>query len=340
MDTLLVRVDPKKRGEELSRLLSRLEFRIIGQDRALQKIARVLQKFAVGLNAPNRPLAVLLFLGPSGVGKTEVSHALADILLNNRDALTRVDCAEFQESHEVSKLIGSPPGYLGHLSNNARLSQARLDQYQTETTKINILTFDEIEKADEAVTDFLLGVLDRGKATLGNGEVVDFTKTIIVITSNLGSREVSNLIHGSEIGFRSNTEAREDLDAKIYKTAKEAAKRHFRPEFINRLDRIIVFRSLSEESLRRILHKELSQLRGRIPDHHAVKLDLSNRAKTFLLKQGTSDAYGARELQRTVERYVADPLANLLGSGQLDVGDRVLIDFEDGEMTFDRLSLS
>lgn len=346
----LTRIDPTKASEESSRLKMQLENRVIGQERAINQVVRVLAKFQSGLQAPNRPLAVLLFAGPTGVGKSEIVHALADSLFMNRDFITRVDCAEFQQEHEISKLIGAPPGYVGYRdsfrpenSKNTRFSQAGLDQFQLsypkDAPKINILLLDEIEKANQSLFDILLGILDTGKCVLGNGEKTDMTKTILVMTSNLGSKEVKGHLEGGCYGFQAAMPEpiRDKLDEDIYQASKKAIEKFFRPEFMNRLDKIIVFRSLSGKNLREILRLEVRKFQQRLfKSLHFNMISLTIATADFLLKEGTSELYGARELKRTVERYLADPIISLIGSGQIDKYEDVRVDRENGVLVFDK----
>ncbi len=327
----------------------RLEGRVVGQDRAIHQLVKAMGKYYVRMHAPDRPIAVLLFLGPTGVGKTETVRALAEILLNDKNALTRIDCAEFNHSHEVSKLIGSPPGYIGHgRETKARLSQESIDQWSLKVIKStdqsmgyvdkkpNIVLFDEIEKAHEDLSDILLGIMDSGKLTLGNNAVTDFTRTILVLTSNLGSKAVQSLTKGSDLGFHAGTpEDKADLDQQVYKTAKEAAKKWFKPEFMNRVDRIVVFRHLQAESLKKILRIEFSKLKRRVnTGTRFIEMRITPAAEEFILAEGTSEEYGARELKRALEHYVAEPVSSLIGTQQIMVGDCLTVDYLDGEMVF------
>lgn len=336
-----VSLDPSLVSEDSLRLKESLDRRIIGQDRAVQQIIKVFEKFKSGINDPTKPLATLLLLGPTGVGKSEIIHVLADIIFGTRDAVTRVDCSEFSHSHEVSKLLGSPPGYVGHSEKSGvRLTQKKLDKWQREgSPKFNILLLDEVEKAHPEFFSLMLGVFDRGKLTLGDGDEVDLTQTLIVMTSNLGSRDTEKIVKQSGLGFQAESD-REDIDQEIYEASKKAAKFFFRPEFINRIDRTIVFRSLSPASLQKILSLELTKVQKRIlnsPIKFAFRI--SNPAKKFLLQEGTSDAYGARELKRAVEKHVSEPLASLMGSEQVTQQDCVIISYDGAdELKFEKVT--
>lgn len=334
-----LKVDPTLLSNESLELQAKLKSRIIGQDRALDRLVYSLQKYRCGLQDPHRPLATLLFMGPSGVGKSEVAHVLAEILFDHRNALTRIDASEFRFEHEVAKLIGAPPGYIGHKDSGARLTQARLDRWQDkDKPKLNILLFDEIEKSHDSLHALLLGAFDYGRIVLGDGEEINLTKTIIICTSNLGSRDTEKLVNSSDIGFRTNSQ-REDVDQKIYEVAKKAAQRFFRPEWLNRIDRMIVFRSLSQAHLSKILNLELNKVQNRIIDSPVrFVFRTSAAAKAFLLKEGTSETYGARELKRAVEKYIAEPLSSLVGSEQIDAKDTLFVDIENGILTFNKVS--
>ena len=273
----------------------------------------------------------MLFLGPTGAGKTHVVEAAADILFGDPNAVIKIDCAEFQHSHEIAKLIGSPPGYLGHRETTPLLSQDNLDKYRTEQNPFTLVLFDEIEKASDALWQLLLGVLDKGRLTLGDNRTVDFSQTLIVMTSNLGAKEMSELITGS-IGFaptRGRQLQESELDQKIYKTAMEAARRKFSPEFMNRIDKTIVFRSLKHEQLRQILDLELAKVQTRINDGmlNRFTFQVTDEAKEFLLSEGVELRYGARHLKRAVERFLVHALANLAATGQARLGDVIVVDF-------------
>src|SRR6185369_7095903 len=269
-----------------------------------------------GMTNPTRPLGTMLFLGPTGSGKTHVVEAAAEILFGTRNAVVKIDCAEFQHSHEIAKLIGSPPGYLGHRETAPMLTQESLDKYHTESNPFTLVLFDEIEKASDSLWQLLLGILDKATLTLGDNRRVDFSKTIIFMTSNLGAREMSELISGS-IGFAPKKSAAQmqapvDIDYKIYRTAVDAARRKFSPEFMNRIDKTVVFRSLRDEHLRQILTLELKQVQERILRSTGAKFifQCTEAAKDLLLEEGIDYKYGARPLKRAIERFIVFPLSN------------------------------
>jgi ATP-dependent Clp protease ATP-binding subunit ClpA len=282
----------------------------------------------------------MLFLGPTGSGKTRVVEAAADVLFKDTNAVVKIDCAELQHSHEIAKLIGSPPGYLGHRETAPMLTQENLDKYHTERDKLTFILFDEIEKASDALWQLLLGILDKATLTLGDNRKVDFSRSMIFLTSNLGAKEMSELITGS-IGFapaRGKMMIADDVDQKIYRTASEAAKRKFSPEFMNRIDKVVVFRSLKEHHLKQILELELGLVQDRIMKGIGEKFvfNCTEGAKRFLLDEGIDFKYGARHLKRAIERFLVYPISNLVATNQVLTGDLVMIDYESdtGKLTF------
>jgi len=331
----LVALDPDRKGKQAARFEGELAARVVGQERAVRKLASLYQVFQAGLTNPTRPLGTMLFLGPTGSGKTHVVEAAAEVLFSDRNTIIKIDCAEYQHSHEIAKLIGSPPGYLGHRETAPLLSQENIDKHKTEQDRFTLVLFDEIEKASDALWQLLLGILDKGTLTLGDNRRVDFTQTMIFMTSNLGARQMSELITGS-IGFAPTADAKmsaDDLDQKIYRTALEAARRKFSPEFMNRIDKVVVFRSLRQEQLRRVLDLELQQVQRRIDEGagEPFRMIVTERAAEFLLVEGMDCQYGARHLKRAIERFVVTPLATLAATKQVRLGDVAVIDFEGEE---------
>lgn len=333
MAAMHIRLDPTKMGSGTEALEQNLRRLIVGQDEAIQAIIGSYQMHLSGLNAPGRPIANLLFLGPTGSGKTRIVEAMAECLLGNPNAVVKVDCGEFQQSHEVAKLIGSPPGYLGHRETHPQLSQEALDQYFTASVKISFVLFDEIEKASDALWNLLLGVLDKGTLTLGDNRKVDFSKAMILMTSNLGAAEMSALL-SPRLGFALHSQVcgtTDQLEGKIARSAEEAARRKFTPEFINRLDRIVTFKPLGANQLRQILDIELRMVQERIfhaGTEHCFVFTASNPAKELLLREGTDARYGARHLRRAIERLLVQPISNLIATEQVRGGDCVRIDFD------------
>jgi ATP-dependent Clp protease ATP-binding subunit ClpB len=331
-------LDPTLHSNEALEFETALRRKIVGQDPAVEKVAEIYQMFLAGLNPPGRPVGNLLFLGPTGSGKTRVVEAVAESLFGDAHACIKIDCAEFQHSHEIAKLIGSPPGYLGHRETHPLLTQEALNQWHTEKLKLSILLFDEIEKASDSLWQLLLGILDKATLTLGDNRRVDLSQCVIVMTSNLGAAEMNEMINGS-LGFAqtpANMDAR--LDQKIDRTAVEAARRKFSPEFMNRIDKVVVFRMLRREHLEQILEIELGLVQQRIlqaTGNNQFVFSCTLPVKQFLLQEGTDLRYGARHLKRAIERNIVFPLANLVATGQVKLGDFIRIDVDGkGGLTF------
>src|ERR1043166_4907801 len=269
----------ERRGRDAGQLETSLRSKIIGQDQAIRKIVSVYQTFLAGMNSPGRPVGNFLFLGPTGSGKTRMVEATAESLIGDARAVVKIDCAEFQHSHEVAKLIGSPPGYLGHRETHPALSQEAVDRGQTEKVKISFVLFDEIEKASDALWNLLLGILDKATLTLGDNRRVDFSRAVIFMTSNLGAAEMSALVE-PRLGFHNpsceDIGPKPQLGVRLARAGIEAARRKFTPEFMNRLDKIVVFQSLGQEELRRIVDLQLGMLQKRISSAAAGKPFLVN----------------------------------------------------------------
>ena len=323
-------LDPDQKSPRAQDFEERLGARIVGQERAVRRMSGLYQIFLAGMNPMNRPIGTMLFLGPTGSGKTRVIEAAAEVLFGDTNGVVKIDCAEFQHSHEIAKLIGSPPGYLGHRETSPMLTQENLDRTHTEDLKLTLVLFDEIEKASDALWQLLLGILDKATLTLGDNRRVDFSKCMVIMTSNLGAREMSELISGG-IGFAPGKGVKNphdtEVDQKIYRTAVEAARRKFSPEFMNRIDKVVVFRSLKEHHLRAILDLELQSVQDRIMMSAGTKFvfQCSDEAKDMLLQEGIDYKYGARHLKRSIERFLVYPLSNLVATGQIGLGDLVQV---------------
>jgi ATP-dependent Clp protease ATP-binding subunit ClpB len=331
-------LDPSRRSNDAREFESALRRRIVGQDQAVEKVVEIYQMFLAGLNPPGRPVGNLLFLGPTGSGKTRVVEAMAESLFGDSHACIKIDCAEFQHSHEIAKLIGSPPGYLGHRETHPLLTQEALNQWHTEKLKLSILLFDEIEKASDSLWQLLLGILDKATLTLGDNRRVDLSQCIIIMTSNLGAGEMCNLVDGG-LGFAQKPkEVDASFDEKINRTAVDAARRKFTPEFMNRIDKSVVFRTLRSEHLQQILEIELGMVQQRILMASAANqfvFSCTPKVKSFLLHEGTDPKYGARHLKRAIERHVVFQLANLVATGQVKLGDFIRIDLSpEGRLIF------
>ncbi len=339
------KLDPTQTGQEASKLHSDLKKLVVGQEDAVDQIVNIYQTYLAGMTSPGRPIGNFLFLGPTGTGKTRFVEATAESLVGDARSVIKIDCAEFQHSHEIAKLIGSPPGYLGHRETHPLLSQEVLNQYHTDKVKISFVLFDEIEKASDALWNLLLGVLDKGTLTLGDNRRVDFSRAMIFMTSNLGAMEMSSILRPG-LGFAASDAERkaatgevdDDLTAKVNRAGVEAARRKFTPEFMNRIDKVVVFRSLGAEELGRILSIELNLLQQRIfnsPDTLPFVLDVTPDARAYLLREGTDMKYGARHLKRAIERSVVQPLSNLIASGQVRGGDLLRVDYDADLMRLD-----
>ncbi len=328
-------LDPRAKCAQAQEFDQQLSALIIGQENAVRSVGSLYQLFLAGMNQTDKPVGALLFLGPTGSGKTRVVEAAANILFGDPNAVTKVNCGEFQHSHEIAKLIGSPPGYLGHRETSPLLSQENLDRFHTEDIQLSLVLFDEIEKASDSLWKLLLGILDKATLTLGDNRRVDFSKSLIIMTSNLGAREMSELMEG-RIGFAGTRQLNNfdksqiDLDEKIQRTAVQAASRNFSPEFMNRIDKIVVFHSLNEGHLRKILDLELRALQGRIMRSARTTFffSCSDSVKELLLREGMDSRYGARHLKRSIERLLVMPMSNLVASGQISFGDSVDVDLD------------
>jgi ATP-dependent Clp protease ATP-binding subunit ClpB len=331
------RLDPTRPGGDGYDLRRELQKKIIGQDQAIDDIVEVWQIFKAGMNTPGHPIGNFLFLGPTGTGKTRIVESLAETLVRDDRGMIKIDCAEFQHSHEIAKLIGSPPGYLGHRETHPALSQEILNLYHTEKCKVSFVLFDEIEKASDALWNLLLGILDKATLTLGDNRRVDFTNTMIFLTSNLGSSEMGSMLK-PPIGFSKPLEIT-DLQARFGKVGLEAAQKKFKPEFINRLDKITVFNYLSSEHLDKILDIELELLKQRILNSTVgavFTIAIHPEVKKKFITEGKCLEFGARELKRIIQKQLTNPLANMVSNNQILSGDVINVFLENDQVVFDR----
>jgi ATP-dependent Clp protease ATP-binding subunit ClpB len=337
MSDYILPLDPSKRSADTLDFQASLRAKIVGQEEGVQALVDLYQVFCAGLNSPGRPVGNLLFLGPTGSGKTRIVEAAAEILFGDARAVIKVDCAEFQHSHEIAKLIGSPPGYLGHRETHPLITQEALSASHTDKLKLSFLLFDEIEKASDALWQLLLGMLDKATLTLGDNRRVDLSQTVIFLTSNLGGGEIAELMTGGMGFIQPKDKPVTDLDQKVERTAVEAARRKFSPEFMNRLDKMVVFHPLKREQLEEVLEIELGQVQQRVLETAKGQFlfRVTSAGRDFLLQEGTDQRYGARHLKRAIERQVVYPLANLLATEQVHLGDLVCIDWN---KTQDRLT--
>jgi len=325
------KLDPSRHSFESQEFESAMRRRVVGQEEGVRALTDLYQVFCAGMSSTGRPVGNLLFLGPTGSGKTRIVEAAAEILFGDPRAVIKVDCAEFQHSHEIAKLIGSPPGYLGHRETHPLITQEALAQYHKEDLKLSFLLFDEIEKASDSLWQLLLGILDKATLTLGDNRRVDLSQTMIFLTSNLGGGEITELMTGG-MGFVQPQDKLEDkLDVKVERTAQEAAKKKFSPEFMNRLDKVVVFHPLRHEQLEQILEIELGMVQQRVLDtgRGQFLFCVTAGARKFLLQEGTDIKYGARHLKRAIEKFVVYPLANLLATEQIRFGDMLVVDWDE-----------
>ncbi len=333
-------LDPTLRSVESQEFQAALKGKVVGQEEGVRALVDLYQVFCAGMSSAGRPVGNLLFLGPTGSGKTRIVEAAAEILFGDPRAVIKIDCAEFQHSHEIAKLIGSPPGYLGHRETHPIITQEELAKHHTDKLKLSFLLFDEIEKASDSLWQLLLGILDKATLTLGDNRRVDLSQTMIFLTSNLGGGEIMELMTGG-MGFVQPADRLEDkLDMKVGRTAEAAAKKKFSPEFMNRLDKVVVFHPLRHEQLEQILEIELGLVQKRVLETGKGQFlfRATAPAKRYLLEEGTDLKYGARHLKRAIERHVVFPLANLLATEQIRFGDMLVIDWDekDGCIAFHR----
>jgi len=325
-------LDPTRQSPHAQQLELALRARIVGQEEAIQAIVSAYQVFVARMNLPQHPAGTLLLLGPTGSGKTRIVEATAEALFGDARALVQVDCGEFQHSHEIAKLIGSPPGYLGHRETHPVLTQEALNRWHREELQLSLALFDEIEKASDTLWQLLLGILDRATLTLGDNRRVDFSQTMIFLTSNLGAAEMARQLGGG-IGFgqgAATLDAR--LERKLKTMAVEAARRKFSPEFLNRIDKSVAFRPLGPADLEKVLTIELERVYARLQKAsggNRFAFHLTPIARQFLLADGLDLRYGARHLRRSIERHLVAPLAHLLATGQIGPGDSLTVDLSE-----------
>ena len=308
-------------AERLLHMEERLHERIVGQNEAVTAISEAIRRSRSRLKDPRRPIGSFIFLGPTGVGKTELARALANYLFDDEDSLIRMDMSEYMEKHTVSRLIGAPPGYIGYEEGGQLAESVRRRPFQ-------VVLFDEIEKAHPEVFNILLQILEDGRLTDGHGRKVDFRNTIIIMTSNLGTGDIGR----HPVGFRAD--AKGVLEEERLKTSvQEALKRAFQPEFINRIDEIIVFNSLTQDQILEIVRLMAKEIQERLLEYE-MTLELTPGALDWLVKEGYDPIYGARPLRRALQRYVENPLAKKLLSGEFKEGNHVLVDLKKDTLTF------
>jgi ATP-dependent Clp protease ATP-binding subunit ClpB len=302
--------------QKLLKMEDRLHNRVVGQEEAIRAVANAIRRARAGLQDPNRPLGSFIFLGPTGVGKTELARALAEFLFDDEHAMIRIDMSEYQEKHTVSRLIGAPPGYVGYEESGQLTEAVRRRPY-------SVVLFDEIEKAHPEVLNVMLQLLDDGRLTDGKGRTVDFKNTVVIMTSNVGSHFIAERVGSGTT----------DLDEGTRRQVMETLRAHFRPEFLNRVDEIITFHPLSREEMRKIIDIQLRALMKRLEDRK-IRVELTDRAKDLLIAEGYDPTYGARPLKRTIQRRILDPLAMRVLQGEFRDGETIRIDVVDGDLRF------
>ncbi len=309
-------------SEKLLKMEDHLHQRVIGQDQAIVALSDAIRRARAGLKDPDRPIGSFIFLGPTGVGKTELAKTLAEYLFDDEDAMIRLDMSEFQERHTVSRLIGSPPGYVGYDEGGGLTEAIRRRPYR-------VILFDEIEKAHPDVFNTLLQILDDGRLTDGHGRTVDFRNTVIIMTSNLGT----GLQERATLGFTRRNDSNPNEADRLKESVEKALREHFRPEFLNRIDEIIIFEPLTRDELQKIVDLLANEVRGRMEDRD-IDFELTQAARDEIVREGYDPAFGARPLRRTVQRRVENELARRILRGDFSEGQRVVVDFRDGEYTF------
>lgn len=321
--------------EDTCELAAALAGRVIGQPDAVASIVPYVQMHQAGLGSDSRPAGIFLLLGPTGTGKTRTVEALAEVLHGSAKNMLKVNCGEFQMEHEVAKLVGAPPGYLGHRETQPMLTQQKLNQAASENSDLSLVLFDEIEKAAPSMTRLLLGILDKAQLRLGDNTSVNFERAMIFLTSNLGADAMQRAIHPS-FGFGGMVEQdNRDVRRKIERIGMNAVRRKFTPEFVNRIDKVVTYEPLDGSDLGRILDHLLTELQSHISQRQgarAFRLEVPPRTKRWLVRKGSSPEYGARELKRTIHRHLVQPLAVLVTLGEIEPGGSVRVDQKDDRL--------
>lgn len=350
---MIRQLDETRVSTKASELAEKFKNRIIGQPKAFEALTKVIEKYKSGIYSRKRPIACLLFLGPTGVGKTASVEAFCEGVFGSPTNMLRVDCAEFQHGHEIAKLVGSPPGYLGHrethpfFTNKAIREKfctygtvgqgigAHLAETGTKDPAFTVILFDEIEKANDSLWNLLLGIMDNGNLTTGTNEVVDMTPTVIIFTSNVGSHELAVKAGNAGMGFSVGSDTEFDYDT-MREAAMSAARAKFTPEFLNRLDDSVVFRSLTPTDLTQILKIEIEKLQTQVilTSRNVFELEVSPAASAKILKDGYDRRYNARNLRRVLERFVSLPMARLVATGQVLDNDVVIVDYKDDKWSY------
>jgi ATP-dependent Clp protease ATP-binding subunit ClpC len=314
----VTRVSQSETGK-LVNMAEELRGKVIGQDEAVSKVVKAIQRNRAGLKDPNKPIGSFFFLGPTGVGKTQLAKVLAKYLFDSEDALIRIDMSEYMEKFSISRLVGAPPGYVGYEEGGQLTEKVRRKPY-------SIILLDEIEKAHPDVFNLLLQVLDDGHMTDGLGRKIDFKNTILIMTSNIGARQLADFGTGVGFGTKAKEESRDENAKSVIQNALRKA---FSPEFLNRIDDMILFKTLQRESIHKIIDLELQKLYGRINDL-GYNIEMTEKAKDFIVEHGYDEKFGARPLKRAIQKFIEDPLAEEIIRANLQEGDKIKMDVEDG----------
>jgi len=334
--TIAVRAKRAISEESSSGIGADLRQLLIGQDEAVEAIVPFVQMHQAGLSPEGRPIGVVLLLGPTGTGKTRTVEALAEVLHGSSKNLLKVDCGEFQMEHEVAKLIGAPPGYLGHRETQPMLSQGKLNAVTSESSDISIVLFDEIEKAAPSMTRLLLGILDKATLRLGDNSTVNFERTLIFMTTNLGAKSMQRVTR-PDFGFEAMLPAKSAVeDSRLQSVGMAAVRKQFSPEFVNRIDSVVTYKPLGRGACDVILDQILRNFSDLIKNRlglRSFKVQCTNSGRNLLLQNGISTEFGARELKRTVQRNFIQPVAALVAGGQIPAGSTVILDAKGGDFT-------
>ena len=319
------KISPVRTQKWPNDIASALSRKILGQPAAIDAIVPCIQVHRAMLAPEGRPVGIFLLIGPTGTGKTKTVEALAEVLHGNPKKILKLDCGEFQMDHEVAKLIGAPPGYLGHRETQPWLTQQKVNGATTESCDLSLLLFDEIEKAAPSLMRLLLGILDKATLRLGDGTTVTFEKTMIFLTSNLGAREMSHELR-PDFGFEALTERSTGQSKKLESIGMAAVRKSFSPEFINRIDAVVSYHPLDSQAIAAIFDVQMNELQDQIDTRmgpQAFHLEIAPKARRFLIHKGTSEQYGARELKRTLQRLLIQPLASMVAAGEIGPGSHI-----------------